>query len=160
MDTNTAPPTKPPRRPRRVKVIIKQEEDGSPHLDIDDDIVAIKEGDELIFEGHPKSEFDIHFIGRSPVDLSRRGPKYFSSTNGKVSIQTRPGAHRSQRKEFDCDSDHAICRPERAQDAQRKKILAHKRPRRTADGVELFFDVIIDGIVLDPKLNIGEDGDI
>ncbi|WP_018013348.1 hypothetical protein [Teredinibacter turnerae] len=156
MDTPTRPPNRPD-RPKRIRVPITQEDDGSPFLGVEDDIVLIKEGDELIFEGSPESEFDIHFIGRSPVDLSPRGKKYFSSENGKIIIQTDPDAQRTRRKELECDRSHRICQDDHAHEARRKKILAHKRPRRTATGVQLFFDVIIDGIVLDPRLNIDDD---
>ncbi|WP_018275357.1 hypothetical protein WKI13_20590 [Teredinibacter turnerae] len=153
MDTPTTPP-KRPRRPERITVPIKQEDDGSPYLGVKDDIVLIKEGDELIFES--AIDFDIHFIGRSPIDLSRRGKKYFSSEDGKIVIQTNQGARRARRECFDRDVDYDICRKELSDKARKRKIITDKRPRRTSRGVELYFDVIIDGIVLDPKLNIDD----
>ncbi|WP_339066818.1 hypothetical protein [Teredinibacter turnerae] len=138
----------PPNTDEPALVRITTDETGMPRATPRE--VVVYPNQEVIFMS--TEEFSLHFIGLSPVTLTRRGVKDFESNNGEVIIPAADPVI-SDDEIADARSDESI-----------KEILANKDlygitedtvqaklPVRQQNSVTINYTVEINGKILDPR---------
>lgn len=138
-----------PNKNEPVLIRVTKGSDGVPV--VTPELAVVLPDQEVIFMG--KTDFKLHFVGLSPIDLKANGKKSFSSKNDDVIFKTIGKYVQSEFEEASASANRVALKESQTNEstALSKVNLEKKWPKRGKNYVDIYYMVEIDGVILDPR---------